>query len=139
MLNTKDSQINIGATRDKILIEGTDKAVSYEEINGQPYDAEVFTKPNEAYHIPGSAATIDTKGNEAYGATNTEVFTSPNEAYHIPGSAAMIDTNENVAYGATNTEVFTSPNEAYHIPGSAAMIESKENEAYGANTEVFIQ
>ena len=84
-------------------------AVTYEEIihsseNGQPDDTEVFTKPNEAYQIPGSADMIDSKENEAYGAV-AEVFTKPNEAYHIPGSIAMIESKENEAYGALITSV----------------------------------
>ena len=32
---------------------------------------EVFIKPNEAYHIPGSAAMIESKENEVYGALIT--------------------------------------------------------------------
>ena len=36
-------------------------------------NTEVFTKPNEAYHIPGSAAMIESKKNEAYGALITIV------------------------------------------------------------------
>ena len=47
-------------------------AVTYENIshdssmNGRPDDNEVFTKPNEAYQT--SAAMIESKKNEAYGA-----------------------------------------------------------------------
>ena len=83
--------------------------IAHEEIihgseNGQPDDTDVLTKPNEAYQIPGSAAVIDSKKNEAYGAV-TEVFTKPNEAYHIPGSVAMIESKENKAYGALITSV----------------------------------
>jgi hypothetical protein len=37
--------------------------------------AEVFTSPNEAYHIPGSAAIIEGKENEAYRALTTSVET----------------------------------------------------------------
>ena len=103
-------------------------AVTYEESseNGQPDDAEVFTKPNEAYHIPGSADMIESKENEAYGAV-AEVFTKPNEAYHIPGSVDMIESKKNEAYGV-NTEVFTKPNEAYHILGSVAIDDWEQSE-----------
>ena len=38
-------------------------------------NTEVFTSPNEAYHIPGSAAMIESKENEAYGALTTSMET----------------------------------------------------------------